>query len=471
MARRLGLGSLAVLWLVGLIGAAPLIIGGEGNTPLNDPGWPDGAAALFNHKGRIAWWEGPPFGGGQWHSECRGDVKALNDVLAKFARLEIKTKRVVVHDGAGTSFWLSRGRDSAKAGSAQIDWSFMVWREENWQQLRGLPADLNPTDAKDTSPPSQIDIYTARLRWADIVFPEGLEVHDQRLVAHGFTDLDGTVVEGTVASADGQQPVAATVQLQRVEPLAAGGYAYPVLLETRADGAGRWVLTQVPEAWGRIVVSAPGYLPRVIGHEQFDGQPSWRSYACELARPAQVSGRVTDEAGAPLGDVQVQFADVVSEPGGRYDTPAETEAKSDADGAFRFDGLPIGRATIWVHKKGYVRPGVGMPIEAPAEHVQLTMIKSASARVTVDFQNSEKPEGYIVRITPEGGERTGSFGGSGNIDAANQLAFENVPPGRYTFSGRPNPGGDDEETEPVTVELKGGETSAITLKAKPRADR
>ena len=57
-----------------LAGVAPpeafaLITGGEGNKPITDPGWPAGAAAIFNHPGRIAWWEGPPFGGGQWHAE------------------------------------------------------------------------------------------------------------------------------------------------------------------------------------------------------------------------------------------------------------------------------------------------------------------------------------------------------------------------------------------------------------------
>ena len=43
-----------------------------------------GAAAIFNHPGRIAWWEGPPFGGGQWHAECRGDAKALERRPGRF---------------------------------------------------------------------------------------------------------------------------------------------------------------------------------------------------------------------------------------------------------------------------------------------------------------------------------------------------------------------------------------------------
>ena len=94
--------------------AVALITGGEGNRPIADPGWPKGAAAIFNNPARIAWWEGPPFGGGQWHAECRGDAKALSAVLADFARLDVKTKRVFVHDGVGASFWLSSSGDPAK---------------------------------------------------------------------------------------------------------------------------------------------------------------------------------------------------------------------------------------------------------------------------------------------------------------------------------------------------------------------
>src|ERR687894_620511 len=112
-----------------LVAVAPpeafaLITSGEGNRPITDPGWPAGAAAIFNHAGRIAWWEGPPFGGGQWHAECRGDAEALNAVLADFAGMDAKVKRVVVHDGTTHSFWLAPNREKEKLAAAKIDWVF-----------------------------------------------------------------------------------------------------------------------------------------------------------------------------------------------------------------------------------------------------------------------------------------------------------------------------------------------------------
>ena len=72
----------------------------------------------------------------------------------------------------------------------------------------------------------------------------------------------------------------------------------------------------------------------------------------------------------------------------------------------------------------------------------------------------------MVRIQPEGGEKVGSFGGLENINPKNQITFENVPPGRYILSGQPSPGSSDQQTDPITVELKGGQTAKVTLSAK-----
>jgi hypothetical protein len=446
--------------------AYPLILGGAGNKPISDPGWPKGAAAIFNHPGRIAWWEGPPFGGGQWHSECRGDAKTLSAILADVAKLDVPTKRVVVHDGAGHSFWLAPNNEPQKLDAARIDWVFMVWQSAKWQVIARMPADLKPSDVQDASPPAQIDVYTSNLSWSDVVVPRGIELVDGRLEAHGFTLADGVVLEGQVSDLVTKQPVAASIRLERIEPQKQGGYLYPVVMEAKANAQGRWVLKKVPAGWFRVVVDAPAFVPRVVAYVRLDDQPQWQFSDCGLARPAAVSGRVTDDAGKPLADVEVRLQDVVSEPGGRYESPLGYTFKTDAEGRFLAERVPVGRTTIWVHKPGYCRPGLGLEATTPAEEVALQMLKAARARVTVDFAGKERPTGYIVSIEPEGGEGVGKFGGSGNIDTANRITYENVPPGRYVFRGRPNPSSADEISEPVTVDLKGGETTDVKLKAK-----
>src|SRR5690606_21540214 len=174
-----------LLVLVGLCSlphtAQALITGGEGNQPIRDPGWPAGAAAVFNTKARIAWWEGPPLGGGEWHAECRGDTAAFNAVLSDFAKINAPKKRLVVHDGVGRSFWLNPNREEAKADKAKTDWTFVVWQPDRWKQLQSLPPDLRPSVSRpeDTGPVPRIDVYVGfNIRWADVKVPEGIEVID-----------------------------------------------------------------------------------------------------------------------------------------------------------------------------------------------------------------------------------------------------------------------------------------------------
>jgi hypothetical protein len=448
--------------------ASALIIGGEGNKPITDPGWPRGAAAVFNSPARVAWWEGPPFGGGQWHAECRGDARALGAVLADFARVEGRVKRVVLHDGEGASFWLNPNGEPDKAAAARIDWVFMVWQPARWGRHRRSPMGLSPGEARDADngPPAQIDVYTGGgLRWADVIVPKGLEVIDQRLIAHGFTPADGIVLEGKATDLATGRPVVAAVRLERIETPAQGGYRYEVAARAVADAGGRWVLKNAPAGWHRVVVEADGFVPRIAGYIKFDDQPRWASYDCGLSRPAPVSGRIADDSGAPLADVEVRVDDVVSADG-RYESPDGYACRTGADGRFHSDRVPIGRSRIWLHKRGYCRPGLGPAITTPAKDLELTMVKSCGVRVVVEFARGPRPPGYIVEIKPEGGAAVGTWGGSGNIDAGNRIAFHDAPPGKYVLRGRPNPSNGKDQTEPVTIELKGGQTLPVTLHAR-----
>lgn len=159
-----------------------LITGGEGNQPIRDPGWPKGAAAVFNTKSRIAYWEGPPFGGGQWHAECRGDNAALEQVLKAFARVDIPNKRVVLHDGVGHSFWLNPNREKEKAAQAKLDWVFMVWEPERLKFQQRLPEGTRA--AEQDAVLAQLDVNTGgSIQWARITVPPGIEIVDERQAA------------------------------------------------------------------------------------------------------------------------------------------------------------------------------------------------------------------------------------------------------------------------------------------------
>ncbi len=103
----------------------------------------------------------------------------------------------------------------------------------------------------------------------------------------------------------------------------------------------------------------------------------------------------------------------------------------------------------------------------PAKDVSLTMLRSCGVRVVVDFAGATRPAGYIVHMQPESVESVGTWSASGNVNAANRIAFHDVPPGKYILWGRPNPSnGTSQEAESVTIDLKDGQTLGVTLHAR-----
>ena len=444
-----------------------LITGGEGNDPVADPGWPTNAAVVFNTKSRIAFWEGPPFGGGQSHAECRGDTEAFQKVLDDFATIDTPFKRVVLHDGIGRSFWLNPNREKDKIEKSKIDWVFMVWQPESRKRQRQLPVGISSVGKRDPVVLAQLDIYTGgSIRWANVIVPEGFDVIDQRLEAHGFTLEDGVVIEGKVVDVDTRIPLKATLEIQKIEPQKKGGYHYTKLVEAPTDPEGRWVVKKAPQEWCRLVLTADGYASRVIGYAQYDNEPKWAEHNSELSKPGTVSGRVVDSQGRPLAEVNVRIDNIDVKNIGGYEIPVESITTTDDEGRFSFASIPTSTATVIVYKPGYVRPGLGLTIVIPAKELKLEMQAAAKLKVSIDFSVAKRDSQYLVHIEPEGGQKIGSWGGSGQIDDKNVITFENVPEGKYVVYGQPNPGLSDQKTESKAVELKGGETNEITLNAK-----
>src|SRR5688572_23474449 len=78
----------ALLSLVAVAPALGLIMVGKGNDPVKDNNWPAGSLDVANLKTRVAWMEGPPFGGGQHTFLYRGDTAAFQAVLDAFAKIK-----------------------------------------------------------------------------------------------------------------------------------------------------------------------------------------------------------------------------------------------------------------------------------------------------------------------------------------------------------------------------------------------
>jgi hypothetical protein len=437
-----------------LLSAQPafaLRFGALGNSPVDaQPGWAEGSAAAFNPPQRIAYWEL----NGMWTSECRGDAAAFSKVVANFALIKAEGKKLILHDGVGKSYWVSATQPE---GDAKCDWIFTVWQADIWQRWQGIG---RPAGAKPAEPPApQIDVYCGgNLKIDDVDIPEGLLVVDQRLESRGFQVTDSHVLEGNVRDMATGKPLAARIELQRYDRNPDGSGAYVTVASVDADETGRWVLKHVPQGRFSIALAADGYAPRFAGHAELSDQPSWSGFNADLSTAVTLAGTVTDEAGHPLEGASVRLGSAYG-----LTTP---ELLTDQHGRFESDELPPGALTLHASKEGFVHPGLGDEVQAPAADVKLTLFRGGGMNVVIDFGGRAKPEDYLVKVEPEGGLVVGSWGGNASVDGSGFARFTNVPPGKYLVWGRPNPGADSEETKKVPVEIQGGRTHDVTLKAR-----
>lgn len=455
------LATLLILCIVpnSLCAASTMIRGGKGNEPIPDPGWPAGAEKIFNWQTRIAWWEDPPFGGGRWHSECKGDEDALSQVLRDFAKLESTQKQVIVKEGIGYSFWLDPNKQKRADRNTKIDWEFTIWEPDRWKFQRELPAAVSSITGKEDSPTATITVYSASIRWEEVEVPEGLSVIDNRLSAHGFEKSDGRVVEGQLLD-EASKPIQGTLRIEHVQPREQGGYKYTLLDTIETTNQGRWVIKNFSDQWCRLIAEAPGYASRRVAYLRYDRQPGWESFTTMLAPNAAFHGRVTDLAGNPL-DAAIRVTSITLD-GERYDTDAVIKVEQ---GKFHIENLPShSTVEIAAYLDGYAstRREISVPTE---QECVIELAASGTIHVKVEFR-TPRSGGFVVNVVPEGGDAVGRWGGSANIGEDGTFTFKNVPAGTYTLTGRPNPGSPKDTTESVTVTISGGDQHDVTLKAK-----
>ena len=144
--------------------ASALITGGLGNDPVRDAGWPLGAVDVANLKTRIGWWEGPPFGGGQYQYLYRGSTDDFNAALDAFAGIRAPLLELIVLDGPNESFWLKidRNEKDKPKPDPRIDWTFDVWVPASWHRLYNHPKSVYAADQpafRRPCDPPRIHVY------------------------------------------------------------------------------------------------------------------------------------------------------------------------------------------------------------------------------------------------------------------------------------------------------------------------
>ncbi|WP_435008760.1 carboxypeptidase-like regulatory domain-containing protein [Tundrisphaera lichenicola] len=382
-----------------------------------DPGWPTGAAQIFNHPGRLGWHEKS----GRWTSDYRGKIPA--DVFEQFVKLETY-KRIVLHDP----------RES-------LGWSFTTWQTKIWESAPGTP-DI-PVKFGETI--AQIDLYGEAPPTKDMI------VVDRRMRGHA----PGNVLEGDLTDTEGR-PLVGKVILQDNASCRTAPYT---VAQTETDAKGHWVLRHATPSTYRVIAEAEGHLPRVVDYLTLDDEPQYKPIDCVLARPVPVSGRVTDDAGHPFPGGRVYIREVMLDSGDVYESPEEFTAEVDTNGLFVGE-VPAGKATVWPYCQGWCSPILS--IKSPASGIALKFVRTSEVRVTVEFPGQPVDQ-YRISIEPDG-EKVAGMHDQWAHAYENRKTFHDVQPGRYIIRGRPE---SDEGGEVSTlVELKSGKKVDVVLRAR-----
>ncbi|MHC4604990.1 MAG: hypothetical protein ACYS6W_16870 [Planctomycetota bacterium] len=130
--KRSKLSLLIIFYIVFLcpsLGMA-LITGEHGNHPIENRGLPAGSVELANLPIRLGYWEGPPFGGGEYHFLYRCENTAeFNEALKTFADIKVKKLELVVRNGPEYSFWLKNDKEELSRAENLVDWTGVESRE------------------------------------------------------------------------------------------------------------------------------------------------------------------------------------------------------------------------------------------------------------------------------------------------------------------------------------------------------
>ena len=434
--------------------AAALIMTGTGNRPVPDAGWPDGALAVANLEARTGWWEGPPFGGGEWHFIYHGGTAALGEALTAFAAIRAPVLEVVLHDGPGTDTFIK----------GPVDWAFTVWVPANWHRLYNNPKSSgffagSPNFHQPAAPP-HLDVYLGGADspdWSKLKPPANLRLRDERASAATVQPVGGGLFRADVYDmATGKTVVGARLILSRdAEPRAADAPGYEKIAEALTDASGRAEIQKIPSGNFRFSVLAEGYAPRLMGYGDFDAR-TFRQITVELAGPATLEGMVIDGEGKPIKGAKVQTAMLLGLDGRAYVAPdepwAETNAagavvlrhraETDAAGHFILTGLPTGYATLRAEAPRSYYTDYSTIFETPGTNAVLHLPAGGSIHVEVTDRGGHpvvRVEGNPVLVTTEGGPTIGSWGGGATVGADGTCEFKPVPPGEYRINSRPNP--------------------------------
>ena len=456
--------------------AAALIMTGQGSSPVHDYGWPEGALAVANLQSRVGWWEGPPFGGGQWNFLYRGSTKAFGEALTNFAAIRAPALDLVIHDGPETNVFLGAGADT------RVDWTFTVWIPASWHRLYNNPKvvfDANDSNFRKPVDPPRLDVYIGegQVDWAKVKVPVNVRVRDERASVSGVDLSGGSVIHAEFFDMDNGKPVSgAHLLVEKVswQTNPAPRWEQKLFADATSDSSGRVQIRKIPADTIRISASADGYTPLRLD-QRAHGRPALLTFSVELAKVAVIRGIVTDTEGNPVKGAKVRPMEILASNGLGYDNgfdydPYESaNFETDDAGHFELTGLPTGFAQLSASAPGYFFGDSATIHDVPDTNTVLRLARAGGIQISVTDKNGKalsRLEGrpLQVNVEPKEGSKVGSWGGGATVKDDGTYQFTDVPPGEYRVTSRPNPSLSNKQySSEQIVTVRAGRTESVKV--------
>ncbi len=481
-----------VLGVCGLVvaQASGLIVGGGGG-PMTDPGWPSGVLQLANLPSRVSWWEGPPFGGGEYHFQytCKG-ADEFNEALKLLAAIQIpKMTRtnlsttgdtlvesqdrlavLVVHEGPSPQQQFGQPADKK---SSPITWTFTIWSPGSWYHLFNHPKSFWNADHanfRQPVPVPAIDVYVGKdspIEWAKVKVPQNVRVVDKRGKTSAGQTAQGGVFHGNVYDIMTHKPIDDVEII--LEPLGKESGASDKR-KGLTDQQGRFRIDKIPAGTFKVLaVEGANYVSRQAGTCRNEGGTEMEAVVF-LSPKAAITGTVVDVDGKPIRGVKISASQVLGIDGLGYSLQSEVSDTTDEDGLFELTGLPKGCVNLRCSAESMYQKASFELYDVPSDAITITMTHTGTVRGKVSFGSRPPKEGVHVHICPVGGQRRGTWGGGAKCEPGGSFEFKGVPPGEYWVSTNPAIlHGDETGAEKVTV--KAGETAEVKLNHEERSGR
>ncbi|KFA92119.1 carboxypeptidase regulatory-like domain-containing protein [Archangium violaceum] len=264
------------------------------------------------------------------------------------------------------------------------------------------------------------------------------------------------LIEGRVVARASQAPVVgATVD---ISPAGANGDSGRAV----TDAEGRFTVEGLAPGLYDGVVAAKGFSEAI--RQGLTLAPGERFLVeFELAGTGAVEGTVRDVAGQPLAGVGVVVSDRWA-PEGLSSTP--TEARTNAEGHYRLEGLASGRVALFAHREG-ASAGQGHSLfleEGRTARADFTLEETGTLEGVVRLASGRWPDKPVqVYAYPErSGILTDGDSGTAEVGSAGTFRMQ-LPPGPYELmAGDPEDDG-LAQRQPVTVSVEPGKTVRVEL--------